>query len=205
MRLRALCWLPLAAALCWMPAFADPQDAARRPTDGPGSNASAGGQGATTSAPWCSRPPACLQFARRALQRGRPDLRAARGARRPAAEGLPPQRGGAHPVAAEQGWRRSSGARPDRVAGPAGPGSASLEQYELRLLGSDRVAGRDAQVLLLKPRTSGASHSACGPTATGLMLRADVLGSNGRCWSPWPSARSRHRRSSRSGTRCSRR
>lgn len=55
----------------------------------------------------------------------------------------------------------------------------ALEQYELRREGADRVAGRDAQVLLLQPRDElRYAQRLWADKATGLMLRADVLGPN---------------------------
>jgi sigma-E factor negative regulatory protein RseB len=54
------------------------------------------------------------------------------------------------------------------------------EHYELRFLGSDRIAGREAQVLFLKPRDElRFAQRVWADTATGLMLRADVLGPQG--------------------------
>lgn len=55
----------------------------------------------------------------------------------------------------------------------------ALEQYELRLEGSDRVAGREARVLLLQPRdTLRFAQRIWTDRDTGLMLRADVLGAD---------------------------
>ncbi len=63
---------------------------------------------------------------------------------------------------------------------PAVAGARTLENYELRALGRDRVAGHDADVLMLKPRDKyrfaqrlWADHD------TGLLLRNDVLGTAG--------------------------
>ena len=51
------------------------------------------------------------------------------------------------------------------------------EQYELREQGSDHVAGREAQVLLLSPRDENRfAQRLWIDSRTGLMLRADVLG-----------------------------
>jgi sigma-E factor negative regulatory protein RseB len=51
------------------------------------------------------------------------------------------------------------------------------EQYELREQGSDHVAGREAQVLLLSPRDAQRfAQRLWIDSRTGLMLRADVLG-----------------------------
>jgi sigma-E factor negative regulatory protein RseB len=53
----------------------------------------------------------------------------------------------------------------------------ALEQYELRREGSSRVAGRDAAVLLLEPRDAlRYAQRLWADQATGLMLRADVIG-----------------------------
>ena len=55
----------------------------------------------------------------------------------------------------------------------------ALDQYELRSEGTDRIAGRDAQVLLLKPRDElRYAQRLWADKATGLMLRADVIGSD---------------------------
>jgi sigma-E factor negative regulatory protein RseB len=54
------------------------------------------------------------------------------------------------------------------------------EYYELRTLGVDRVAGREAHVLLLKARDAlRFSQRVWADAATGLMLRTDVLGPQG--------------------------
>ena len=56
----------------------------------------------------------------------------------------------------------------------------ALEQYALRREGSTRVAGRDAAVLLLEPRDGlRYAQRLWADQATGLMLRADVLGEPG--------------------------
>ena len=53
----------------------------------------------------------------------------------------------------------------------------ALEQYELQREGLDRVAGREAVVFLLKPRDEWRyAQRLWADRATGLMLRADVLG-----------------------------
>lgn len=53
----------------------------------------------------------------------------------------------------------------------------ALEQYELRREGLTRVAGREAMVLLLEPRDSlRYVQRLWADVASGLMLRADVLG-----------------------------
>ena len=56
----------------------------------------------------------------------------------------------------------------------------ALEQYDLRREGSTRVAGREATVLLLEPRdTLRYAQRLWVDRATGLMLRADVIGDAG--------------------------
>ena len=56
----------------------------------------------------------------------------------------------------------------------------ALEQYDLRREGSTRVAGRDAAVLLLEPRDAlRYAQRLWADKATGLMLRADVMGDAG--------------------------
>ena len=53
----------------------------------------------------------------------------------------------------------------------------ALEQYDLRREGSTRVAGREAAVLLLEPRDNlRYAQRLWADQATGLMLRADVMG-----------------------------
>jgi sigma-E factor negative regulatory protein RseB len=53
----------------------------------------------------------------------------------------------------------------------------AAEQYELKAEGSERVAGRDAMVLLLRPRDDlRYPQRVWADRATGLMLRADVIG-----------------------------
>lgn len=62
---------------------------------------------------------------------------------------------------------------------PAGDARA-LESYDLRLLGIERVAGHDAQVLLLKPRDGHRfAQRLWAEQGTGLLLRADILGPAG--------------------------
>ncbi|MEI7465196.1 MAG: MucB/RseB C-terminal domain-containing protein [Burkholderiales bacterium] len=52
-----------------------------------------------------------------------------------------------------------------------------LDQYQLRREGPSRIAGRDADVLLLDPRDAlRYAQRVWADRATGLMLRADVLG-----------------------------
>ena len=53
----------------------------------------------------------------------------------------------------------------------------ALDRYELGALGSERLAGRDARVFLLSPRDEFRfAQRIWADQATGLMLRADVLG-----------------------------
>lgn len=55
----------------------------------------------------------------------------------------------------------------------------ALEQYELRREEPDRIAGRDAFVFLLQPRDElRYAQRVWADKATGLMLRADVIGPN---------------------------
>jgi sigma-E factor negative regulatory protein RseB len=55
------------------------------------------------------------------------------------------------------------------------------EHYEPQLLGLDRVAGREAQVLLLKARDAlRFTQRLWADQTSGLMLRADVVGPEGR-------------------------
>lgn len=56
-----------------------------------------------------------------------------------------------------------------------------LRHYEVLMLGTDRVAGRTARVLLLRPRDEWRlGHRLWADDATGLLLRAEVLGPDGR-------------------------
>ncbi|CAD5370655.1 Sigma factor RpoE negative regulatory protein RseB precursor [Rubrivivax sp. A210] len=53
----------------------------------------------------------------------------------------------------------------------------AMEQYEVRRQGQSRIAGRDAAVLLLEPRDAlRYAQRLWADLASGLMLRADVLG-----------------------------
>jgi sigma-E factor negative regulatory protein RseB len=53
----------------------------------------------------------------------------------------------------------------------------ALEQYELKGEGTDRIAGREAQVFLLQPRDGlRFAQRLWADRATGLMLRADIIG-----------------------------
>ena len=55
-----------------------------------------------------------------------------------------------------------------------------LQAYDLRLLGTERMAGHEAQVLLLKPRDSHRfAQRLWADQSSGLLLRADILGSKG--------------------------
>jgi sigma-E factor negative regulatory protein RseB len=70
-------------------------------------------------------------------------------------------------------------AMPDFPALP--PADArSLEVYDIRLLGTERVAGYEAQVLLLKPRDPHRfAQRLWAEQSSGLLLRADVLSARG--------------------------
>lgn len=58
---------------------------------------------------------------------------------------------------------------------PAG-GAGALRSYDLRLLGTERVAGHDAQVLLFKPRDAHRfAQRLWAEQGSGLLLRADIL------------------------------
>jgi hypothetical protein len=87
----------------------------------------------------------------------------------------------------------------------------ALDQYELRREGEARIAGRAANVFLLEPRDGlRYAQRLWADQATGLMLRADVIGAVNpmtaanavrRCWSPprflkLPSASNRSQKSS---------
>lgn len=55
-----------------------------------------------------------------------------------------------------------------------------LEAYDLRMLGTERVAGHEAQVLMLKPRDAHRfAQRLWAERSSGLLLRADVLGARG--------------------------
>lgn len=68
------------------------------------------------------------------------------------------------------------------LAGALRAADASLlRHYEATVLGSDRVAGRRARVLLLRPRDDWRlGHRFWADEATGLLLRAEVLAADGR-------------------------
>ncbi len=56
-----------------------------------------------------------------------------------------------------------------------------FERYEMLAEGSERVAGHDARVFLLRPRDSWRfAQRLWAEQSTGLLLRADVLGADGR-------------------------
>lgn len=62
---------------------------------------------------------------------------------------------------------------------PALPAQAA-EPYELQVAGTERVAGRDAQVLAFKPRDNlRYAQRLWADRASGLLLRSDVLGPQG--------------------------
>jgi sigma-E factor negative regulatory protein RseB len=59
-------------------------------------------------------------------------------------------------------------------------GDRLVEFYEVRLLGVERVAGHEANVLLLKPRDGYRyGYRLWSERSTGLLLRAEVLGESG--------------------------
>ena len=72
-----------------------------------------------------------------------------------------------------------------RLAMPDFPGlppadARSDDFYELRVLGTERVAGHEAQVLLFKPRDGRRfAQRLWAEQSSGLLLRADVLGPRG--------------------------
>jgi sigma-E factor negative regulatory protein RseB len=61
------------------------------------------------------------------------------------------------------------------------PGDArSADAYELRVLGTERVAGHEAQVLMFKPRDGHRfAQRLWAEQTSGLLLRADILGARG--------------------------
>ena len=62
---------------------------------------------------------------------------------------------------------------------PAGQHRA-LDSYEARMMGQERTAGMEAEVVLLRPRdTLRYAQRLWAERETGLLLRADVLGPNG--------------------------
>jgi len=182
MRMRALCWLPLAAALCWMPAFADPQDAAA----------------ATDGRAWLER---IRSAAKERNYLGTMVFTAADVVsssrvghfcvgdqtyeRLEALDGRQ-QKVYRHNEVVHTLWPSSKMAtieRRDALTESLGLPDLDprlYEHYEVRLLANDRIAGREAQVLMLKPKDKWRfAQRLWADTATGLMLRADVLGSNG--------------------------
>lgn len=71
-------------------------------------------------------------------------------------------------------------AMPEFPALPPASGSRAQESYDLQLLGSERVAGHAAQVLMLKPRDAHRfAQRLWAEQQTGLLLRADMLGPGG--------------------------
>jgi sigma-E factor negative regulatory protein RseB len=63
----------------------------------------------------------------------------------------------------------------------SGPGGRVLEWYELRPLGVDRVAGFEADVVLLRARDPWRfSQRLWAERQTGLLLRTDILAANGQ-------------------------
>jgi sigma-E factor negative regulatory protein RseB len=63
---------------------------------------------------------------------------------------------------------------------PASAGLRAVDSYELRSLGRDRVAGHEAEVLVLKPRDKHRyAQRLWAERETGLLLRNDVLGPAG--------------------------
>jgi len=70
-------------------------------------------------------------------------------------------------------------AMPEFPALPAAD-ARTLESYELRLLGTERVAGHEAQVLMLKPRDPHRfAQRLWADQSSGLLLRADMVGPHG--------------------------
>jgi sigma-E factor negative regulatory protein RseB len=63
---------------------------------------------------------------------------------------------------------------------PAAAGQRALDSYDLQAVGSDRVAGLVADVLLLRPRDGlRFAQRWWAERSTGLLLRSDVLGAKG--------------------------
>ena len=63
---------------------------------------------------------------------------------------------------------------------PAAAGTRVLENYELHKVGQERVAGQDADLLLLKPRDRHRfAQRLWAHRESGLLLRNDVLGADG--------------------------
>lgn len=63
---------------------------------------------------------------------------------------------------------------------PPAAGSRAGDSYEVRIVGKDRVAGRDAELLVLKPRDKHRfAQRLWADRETGLLLRNDVLGPAG--------------------------
>ena len=69
---------------------------------------------------------------------------------------------------------------PEFPALPSSAGARALDSYELRSLGRDRIAGHEADVLMLKPRDKHRfAQRLWADRETGLLLRNDVLGPAG--------------------------
>ena len=69
---------------------------------------------------------------------------------------------------------------PEFPALPAGDDAARWRRYDLQVLGTERVAGHEAQVLVLKPRDGHRfAQRLWAERSSGLLLRADVLGARG--------------------------
>jgi sigma-E factor negative regulatory protein RseB len=139
---------------------------------------------ATTRARWSFRRRRDVEFARGALLRRRPGLRAHRGPGRQAAQ-VYRHNDLVHTVWPQAGVavieRRSLPSRLPSTTQSVEP--RALDQYELRPEGRDRVAGREARCFLLQPRDDAALCAApVGRPGTGLMLRADVIGPDAGCW-----------------------
>jgi sigma-E factor negative regulatory protein RseB len=63
---------------------------------------------------------------------------------------------------------------------PDAPGLQPLDSYELRSMGSDRIAGHEVEVLMLKPRDAlRFAQRLWADRDSGLLLRGDVLGPRG--------------------------
>lgn len=183
MRLRDLCWLPLAAALCWTPAFADPQDASA----------------ATDGRAWLERIRAAAKernYLGTMVFTAADVVSSSRVGhfcigdqtyeRLEALDGRQ-QKVYRHNDVVHTLWPTSKLAtieRRDALAEALGLPDLDPrlnDHYEVRLVAHDRIAGRDAQVLMLKAKDKlRFAQRLWADTATGLMLRADVLGPGGK-------------------------
>lgn len=68
---------------------------------------------------------------------------------------------------------------PEFPALPTG-NTQALDAYDLKMLGTERVAGHEAQVLVLKPRDAHRfAQRLWAERSSGLLLRADMLGARG--------------------------